>query len=560
MFQRKAAAQGHQDQNSRRILVQNGSYQELADLGNQDTTDPNTLADFISWGVRTYPSAHTALILWDHGGSWQGGFGEDDGSGGVTMSVAKIKTGIASGLASAGLARLDLLGFDACLMSTFEVLESLKPYTRYYLASEETEPGKGWDYRKLQAAKTTPAIDAVAFGKLWVDGFVEQNPVPSVTLALFDAQGLGDLEAAIDAFSTQNAARISSVALNFARSRAGVVEFGANPNPANAMNMIDLGDLSARLASSAPDLFGASNVAIKAALAKAVVYQRTGSAAVAAAGLSLYFPPSSDTYQAAGYRAVPGIANWRTFLEAYLAEGAAVATPTFSGVAAVTPSASGLSIAAPLTSGASASIGSVKLRYGYSFPASAAGANDDEVDFYGDRPGAFDAAQATASWNRELMRLAQGATHSFSYFGLSERGPNLASVEVPLAYLPPGVGTCGGTGVLVASRQLIIDTASGAVQEDVVYATGASGSVSELKPQAGSHFVPIVFFLVGTHKLTQAPSSSGWGCLATQFAADQAIALNFVTPSLGAGVEVALLLSIANPAGHGDSAAAVGSY
>ena len=42
--------------------------------------------------------------------------------------------------------KLDLLGFDTCLMSAYEVALQLAPYAEKLLASEETEPGHGWQY------------------------------------------------------------------------------------------------------------------------------------------------------------------------------------------------------------------------------------------------------------------------------------------------------------------------------------------------------------------------------------------------------------------------------
>lgn len=49
--------------------------------------------------------------------------------------------------------RLSLLGFDACLMGSYDVLEALAPVTHFFLASEENEPGHGWNYR--HASRTT---------------------------------------------------------------------------------------------------------------------------------------------------------------------------------------------------------------------------------------------------------------------------------------------------------------------------------------------------------------------------------------------------------------------
>ena len=48
--------------------------------------------------------------------------------------------------------RVDLLGFDACLMSVVEIGYQLRGLTRLMVGSQETEPGAGWPYKEVLAA------------------------------------------------------------------------------------------------------------------------------------------------------------------------------------------------------------------------------------------------------------------------------------------------------------------------------------------------------------------------------------------------------------------------
>ena len=50
-----------------------GSTDEQA-LPEQNTGDPNSLRDFIVWGMTAYPAEHFAVVLWNHGTGWK----EDD--------------------------------------------------------------------------------------------------------------------------------------------------------------------------------------------------------------------------------------------------------------------------------------------------------------------------------------------------------------------------------------------------------------------------------------------------------------------------------------------------
>ena len=59
--------------------------------------------------------------------------------------------------------RLSLLGFDACLMGSYDVLETLAPLTHFFLASEENEPGHGWNYRQVQQTNSNPSTISLWF-------------------------------------------------------------------------------------------------------------------------------------------------------------------------------------------------------------------------------------------------------------------------------------------------------------------------------------------------------------------------------------------------------------
>lgn len=69
--------------------------------------------------------------------------------------AAPVPTGIAAGLAgvtnpvTGQPLKLDIIGFDACLMAMYEVGSVMAPYAHYLLASELLEPGQGWDYSSL---------------------------------------------------------------------------------------------------------------------------------------------------------------------------------------------------------------------------------------------------------------------------------------------------------------------------------------------------------------------------------------------------------------------------
>jgi hypothetical protein len=127
-------------------------------LGALDMTAPARLAEFARWGVETYPAQRTAIILWDHGFGWRGGFVDSKTSG--TLSLREITTG----LRDSGV-HPDLVAFDACLMGMHEVEMSLRGVTDILVASEEVAPGGGFPYNALLSRWiATPTQTAQQFG------------------------------------------------------------------------------------------------------------------------------------------------------------------------------------------------------------------------------------------------------------------------------------------------------------------------------------------------------------------------------------------------------------
>ncbi|KAH8741217.1 clostripain like caspase/hemoglobinase domain [Cryptosporidium ryanae] len=128
----------------------------LDDLGEVNSNSPAILSDFISKNLNMFPSFYTALTLWNHGSAWAG-FGDDhDSSDGVGMFLDDMYKGIKEGIHKSNKTKntsqsfkFDLIGFDACLMMQLDVLETMSGLANYILASEDNEPGHGWNFRSI---------------------------------------------------------------------------------------------------------------------------------------------------------------------------------------------------------------------------------------------------------------------------------------------------------------------------------------------------------------------------------------------------------------------------
>ena len=150
--------------------------EELDDLGEVDSGDPETLTDFVIWAVSNYPAKKYALILSDHGAGWVGGWNDDAPTEGSALSVDEIDQALAAAIAETGIEQLDLIGFDACLMSQVEALSGVAPYARYAVASEETEPAIGWAYAQfLGGLADKPTQNGATLAKSIVASYIDDD-------------------------------------------------------------------------------------------------------------------------------------------------------------------------------------------------------------------------------------------------------------------------------------------------------------------------------------------------------------------------------------------------
>jgi len=147
-------------------------------LGEISMGDQETLADFATWAIATYPAEHVALILSDHGTGWLGGWTDDDPVEGDVLSPADLDAALSSIRLRSGLDRFALVGFDACLMAHVEVAAMLAPHAQIMVASQEVEPGIGWAYRDfLSALQADSSMSPEALARAIVDGYLVRDVV-----------------------------------------------------------------------------------------------------------------------------------------------------------------------------------------------------------------------------------------------------------------------------------------------------------------------------------------------------------------------------------------------
>ena len=163
----------------------------LEDLGEINTGDPDELVEFVQWAQANYPAEHYALNIWNHGSGATGVAYEQScpdycwyyGNEADKLELSEIDSAL-SEITNNGENKLDIVGFDACLMSTIEVVEAVAPYSDIMIGSEILEPGDGWDYSFLQLIVDNPSTTPEQLGAKIVDTFVAQGQTSEQSYAL----------------------------------------------------------------------------------------------------------------------------------------------------------------------------------------------------------------------------------------------------------------------------------------------------------------------------------------------------------------------------------------
>jgi clostripain len=313
--------------NAKLVFVEKGSLREIADWGEVNMGDPANLKKFLQTATKQFPAKHYGLVFGDHGAGWVGISG-DESADGDHLDTNELSSVFKEVTATTG--KLDLIGFDACLMANFEAAKAIAPFGKTMVASEELEPGNGWNYTPLLTAFTkNPAMDGATLSKIVVDTYrdyylrdSEGNRDKSVTLGVLDLEKIAALEVAVSNLGIRNQMFMKSGGRNTwlktSRARKETEEFGkSDDGGSHFYDMIDYAENVKREQPDAETVKAAD--AVIAAVKSVVLYKINGAAHPRSSGLSIFFPPDKQTLLNDGYAATPFslTGKWLPFLADY---------------------------------------------------------------------------------------------------------------------------------------------------------------------------------------------------------------------------------------------------
>lgn len=259
--------------------------------GSVSMGSPEALSSFINFCTKNYPAEHYMLILWDHGSGPLKGYGADEWFSGDSLLLAEMKTAMSATIFGRGQ-KLDLVGFDACLMGCYENMALWRSYARYYVGSEELEPGNGWDYHFLKTLNDTSDPKEIASSITASFSEFYQNKTteffrPQITLSCTDLSRVPQVTSALRSlFSRMEEGVKTGDYAALSRIRSSALSFGHVQTVAGSYSydLVDLTDLTAKLY----QMYPAETAALRTVLADFLVCSVT--TIENAGGVSLFYP------------------------------------------------------------------------------------------------------------------------------------------------------------------------------------------------------------------------------------------------------------------------------
>lgn len=281
------------DSKGQRFVIQNQNMEQVDETAKSDMGSAKTLTEFLGWGVENYPAEKMGLIFWNHGGGSITGVCFDEQNESDSLSLIEIENSLTS-VYPKMTDSFEFIGFDACLMGTLETANVIAPHARYLYASEELEPGYGWDYKTIgNYIGNNLTATGADLGVVVVDSFYNScaaiDSATEATLACIDLSKINELVYAFNdvAKNMYNSTSNTSILSGMIKGITTAENYGGNNKSEGYTNMVDLGSILKNVSGNVPGTDKAL-----AALKNSVVYMKNGSNKAESNGLAIYYPLS----------------------------------------------------------------------------------------------------------------------------------------------------------------------------------------------------------------------------------------------------------------------------
>lgn len=279
----------------------------VADWGERNFGDKQTLIDFVTWTKANYPADRYALYFWGHGWNWHPGVVMQDDTDNDTLDMEEVKAALPS------IGFIDMVGFDGCNMASIEVQMLWHGHATAVTHSQEWVGGEGVQYDLVLAqlaANPNMSADQVAIA-------TSQSATSDKTWSAVAVDSrFGALLTAVNQWSTALNSGLAANRRKYDRA------FGATRSFWQAPMDKDLYDMAFEINRNVSDAsIKARSQAVMSAVNAVVLHERHVNAYADAHGITIYHisraaeKDSNFTY----YRGLDFAlqTGWDEFLDAY---------------------------------------------------------------------------------------------------------------------------------------------------------------------------------------------------------------------------------------------------
>ena len=203
-----------------RYHIKGGEAKIIKRLGEVNSGDPTVLKNFIEESAKAYPSDKVIVVVWSHSS------GVDDKDVYSNVSYAERERFFVKEKKIEEIAvsyddeakdfidnielkkaldtniKIDVLGFDACLMGMFEIAYQLKNQAGVIVASQYLVPSSGWPYERIleeTRLEDTPEEIAKKIVNFYAASY-DGEPI-SVSQSAYDSKAIDDVAQHLDSFA-----------------------------------------------------------------------------------------------------------------------------------------------------------------------------------------------------------------------------------------------------------------------------------------------------------------------------------------------------------------------
>ncbi|MEM2839899.1 MAG: clostripain-related cysteine peptidase, partial [Thermoplasmata archaeon] len=213
----------------------------LLDIGEVNMGDPNSLYDFATWTFDRYRADNYILIMANHGNAFVG-VCEDWSSNYDRISVNELGS-VLQDITNHIEKNLEIIGFDACLLSWIENEYAYHDWAKAIVASVEPMPiwtqglFGAWPYDKiLSQLRNDPYMTTENLCSIIVQEYYNitlRNPSQYYkTIAAYKGSGIGNVTLALDALSDVLIGKVgdSIIKSQIQAAREAMIEYPADPH------------------------------------------------------------------------------------------------------------------------------------------------------------------------------------------------------------------------------------------------------------------------------------------------------------------------------------------